>query len=639
MPISILVGEVESGDELHEDVQASGNIEKEDAYVFEDSDDDENAELIAGAYTSDQARPPINSSPVQERSLLTPYTLNTSPLSNQALIALFAKADRDRDGVVVALDLRQVSMRYPGLVAALELPHPDSFVAALDDLGPEPDRKVLHGDLFDLLQRQRQRPRYTGLLARARKAPGYGAGMRPMREVLLRRTFDVIDRRRTERVTLAELMAFGRFMGREWSMEKCRLALHRATATTMVYPPPSRRRPRLAVVSSAECLTKETFVSLCVTLLADLPARQFADYLEGYAEFAFTTKARRDILIGVFESVGRHDHFDPGRDLDVATTSLPDARAWSLTASLPLNPALLEQWCWCVDKSAAHDFGTLSQLIPEQTSVDVARALFCGWSAHRASPISDEQFDTVVARFLELSKAFQHGESDRRRRKSQAVRSRIENPELLREAFQTLEHRTGVVLPADIMDFGHYMGLELAEADRHRVLASATDADAPGISVGAFSEFFSALLAPLGPDVIRERTERFAVVANTSNSSELLALLEDAFRVLQCHAQPNSVVAHSELLVLGRTLGGPGFGAGHCEHMIATMESVPPALQRFQWFAMWAQLLDGVPQHRVLENLRQFAVLATHMHESFGSTPMAAATGGRTLRDSLVFAT
>ena len=52
MPISILVGEVESGDELHEDVQASGNIEKEDAYVFEDSDDDENAELIAGAYTS-----------------------------------------------------------------------------------------------------------------------------------------------------------------------------------------------------------------------------------------------------------------------------------------------------------------------------------------------------------------------------------------------------------------------------------------------------------------------------------------------------------------------------------------------------------------------------------------------------------
>ena len=75
-------------------------------------------------------------------------------------------------------------MRYPGLVAALELPHPDSFVAALDDLGPEPDRKVLHGDLFDLLQRQRQRPRYTGLLARARKAPGYGAGMRPMREVL-----------------------------------------------------------------------------------------------------------------------------------------------------------------------------------------------------------------------------------------------------------------------------------------------------------------------------------------------------------------------------------------------------------------------------------------------------------------------
>ena len=200
-----------------------------------------------------------------------------------------------------------LSHRYPGLVAALELPHPDSFVAALDDLGPEPDRKVLHGEIYDLLHRQRNRPKYKGLLARARKAPGYGAGLRPMREVLLRRTFDVIDRRKTERVTLAELIAFGRFMGREWSMEKCRLALHRATPTSMVYPPPSRRRPRLAVVSAAECLTKDTFVTLCVSLLADLPAHQFVDYLEGYAEFAFTTKARRDILIGIFESLGRHD--------------------------------------------------------------------------------------------------------------------------------------------------------------------------------------------------------------------------------------------------------------------------------------------------------------------------------------------
>ena len=181
--------------------------------------------------------------------------------ANQALVALFAKADRDDDGLVLPAELKKASQRYPTIVDALELPHPDALLAGLEELIPS--ARVTHGEITEVVQRQRQRPKFRSLLGRARRAPGHGAALRPMREVVLRRTFHVIDRRRTERVSMAEMVAFGRFMGQDWSVDKVRMALDRKEkllqtnerAPTMLYPPPSRRRPRLSVVSPDQALT------------------------------------------------------------------------------------------------------------------------------------------------------------------------------------------------------------------------------------------------------------------------------------------------------------------------------------------------------------------------------------------------
>ena len=182
--------------------------------------------------------------------------------ANQALVALFNKADRDNDGLVLPAEVKKAAQRYPAVVDALELPYSDALLAGLEELVPSV--RVTHGEIMEVVQRQRQRPKFKGLLGRARRAPGHGAALRPMREVVLRRTFRVIDRRRTERASMAEMVAFGRFMGQDWSVEKVRMALDRKEkllqassdrTPTMLYPPPSRRRPRLAVVSPDQSLT------------------------------------------------------------------------------------------------------------------------------------------------------------------------------------------------------------------------------------------------------------------------------------------------------------------------------------------------------------------------------------------------
>ena len=88
---------------------------------------------------------------------------------NQALVALFAKADRDNDGLVLPVEVKQAAHRYPALVDALELPYPDALLAGLEDLIPS--ARVSHGELTELLKRQRERPKFKSLLGRARRAP------------------------------------------------------------------------------------------------------------------------------------------------------------------------------------------------------------------------------------------------------------------------------------------------------------------------------------------------------------------------------------------------------------------------------------------------------------------------------------